>query len=186
MEDQRIIELLWRRDETALRELDARYGPICLGLANHLLGSGEDAEECWNDALLRLWNAVPPERPTHLRAYLVRLTRGLAIDRLRAARAEKRGGGEFPLLLDELSECVSGGESPEDEALSRAMGEAIGAYLRTRPPRDRALFVGRYVYGEPLETLARRYGMRKNTVSVTLRRCRAGLRDYLEQEGFTV
>ena len=184
MDDARIVALLWARDEAALRAAEDCCGALCRALAQNLLGSREDAEECWSDALLRLWDSVPPERPDSLRAYLAKLTRRLAIDRLRAATAEKRGGGTVPLLLDELADCVSGREDAESETLSRALGEAVSRYLADQPPRTRALFVRRYFYGEAVNELARRFGLRENTVSVTLRRARLGLRAYLERAGF--
>ena len=155
MEDERIIALLWQRDESGLQGAKETHGPYCGRLAYNLLGSREDAEECWSDALLRLWNTVPPERPLNLRAYLAKLTRSAAIDRLRAETAGKRGGGETPALLDELAECVSGWEDAESEALSRALGEAISRFLSKRPARQRQMFVRRYFYGEPVHALAK-------------------------------
>ena len=184
MEDRAIIALLRERDEAGLRAAGEAYGAYCRRLAENLLGSGEDAEECWSDALLRLWNAVPPEEPRSLRAYLLKLTRAAAIDRLRAEKAQKRGGGSMPLLLDELAECLPGGSDAESEVLARALGEAVGRWLRNLPARDRALFVGRYFRGDAPEDLARRLGMRANTVSAALGRCRRRLRAYLEKEGF--
>lgn len=186
MEDTRIIELLWRRDEAGLQGAREAYGALCSGLADNLLGSREDAEECFSDALLRLWNSVPPERPQHLRAYLAKLTRRAAIDRLRARSAEKRGGGAAETLIDELAECVSGGEDAESETMTRALGEAISRFLRNIPVRQRALFVRRYFRGEPVQELARRFGMKPNSVTVSLKRTREKLRAYLEQEGFTL
>ena len=185
MEDTRIIELLWRRDEAGLQAARESCGALCTGLADNLLGNREDAEECFSDALLRLWNSVPPERPRHLRAYLAKLTRHAAIDRLRALTAEKRGGGEAAALLDELAECVSGREDAESETMSRALGEAISRFLQTLPARQRTLFVRRYFRGEPVQELARHFGMRANSVTVSLKRTREQLRTYLEQEGFT-
>ena len=84
MEEREILALLEARSETALDRLTEQYAPLCRQIAREILGSPEDAEECWNDALLRLWNSVPPERPRHLRAYLAKLTRHAAIDRLPA------------------------------------------------------------------------------------------------------
>ena len=185
MEEARIIELLWRRDEAGLQAARESCGALCTGLADNLLGNREDAEECFSDALLRLWNSVPPERPRHLRAYLAKLTRHAAIDRLRARTAEKRGGGEAAALLDELAECVSGREDAESETMSHALGEAISRFLQTLPARQRTLFVRRYFRGEPVQELARRFGMRANSVTVSLKRTREQLRTYLEQEGFT-
>ena len=186
MEDERIVELLWQRDESGLREAKEQYGPFCRSLADNLLGSPEDAEECWSDALLRLWNTVPPERPRHLRAYLAKLTRSAAIDRFRSETAQKRGGGEATLLLDELAECVSGGEDAESETLSRALGEAISRFLSKLPERQRQIFILRYFRGEPVYALAKRFGMKPNSVTAALLRTRAALRSYLEKEGFTL
>ena len=184
VEDVEILELFLQRDEAALRELDASYGPACRALARNILGSDADAEECLNDALLRAWNAIPPERPEHLRAYLLKLTRGVAIDRLRAAGAAKRGGGELTLVLDELAECVPGGLDTEDEALAKALGEAVSRFLAELPQRDRAIFVRRCFMVEALGEIARSLGMRENTAAVSLRRTRQKLRAYLEKEGF--
>ena len=186
MEDSQIVALLWHKDETGLRAAETRHGAACRTLAKNLLGSAEDAEECWNDALLRAWNAIPPERPLKLRAYLAKLTRGVAIDRLRAASAEKRGGGETPLVLDELAECVSGVEDAESEAVSRELGAAISRFLLTLPARQRELFVRRYFCGEAVRTLAKRYGMKENSAAAALKRSRDALRSFLEKEDFTL
>ena len=183
MEDEGIIALLWARDEAGLRAAGEKYGPVCRALAARILGSPEDGEECWSDALLRLWNAVPPEKPAHLRAWLLKLTRGIAIDRLRAARAEKRGGGELPLLLEELGDCIPGGPGAESEVLSRELGEAVNRFLRAQVPEDRSLFLRRYFYGESVAGLSEALGMRRNTVSARLHRIRARLRTWLEKEG---
>ena len=184
MEDRAIIGLLLKRDEAGLRAAGEKYAPCCRSLAENLLGGSEDAEECWNDSLLRLWNAVPPEEPRSLRAYLLKLTRAAAVDRLRARTAEKRGGGTAHLLLDELHDCIPGGGDAESETEARLLGEAVGRFLRAQSRRDRTLFVRRYFYGEGTGELAERFGMGENAVSAALRRCRLRLRAYLEKEGF--
>ena len=184
MEDKEIIELFFRREEAALRETDARHGIPCRSMAEHMLGSHADAEECWNDALLRAWNAIPPERPLHFRAWLLKLTRRLAIDRIRATAAEKRGGGELPLVLEELSECLPGDPGAEDAAMTKALGEAVNRFLRTLNARERTIFVRRCFRVEAQRDIARTLGLRENTVAATLRRTRQKLRVYLEKEGF--
>ena len=184
MEDQAIVSLLWERDERGLRAAEAEHGGVCRALAQNVLGSAADAEECWNDALLRAWNAIPPERPQNLRAYLAKLTRRLAIDRLRENTAAKRGGGELPLVLEELAECVPGGQGAEDAALARALGEAVNRFLLTLPERERTAFVRRCFFVEPGRQLARALGMRENALTVMLRRTRRKLRAFLEQEGY--
>ncbi len=186
MEDRDILDLLQKRDEAALRETKEKYGAYCLAVARNILGSEEDAEECLSDALLKLWNAVPPAEPKDLRAYLAKLTRGVAIDRLRAAGAQKRGGGEGSLALDELGECVFGAGDAESEVMARALGEAVDRFLRRQNARDRALFVRRYFFAEGCAEIARRFGMRENSVSAALMRLRRRLRNDLEKEGFTL
>ena len=185
MEDKQIIALFWNRDERALDAAATGHGAYCRAIAEHMLGSAGDAEECWNDALLRAWNAIPPERPAHLRAYLAKLTRRLAIDRLRASGAEKRGGGELPLVLDELAECIPGGAGDaEDAALTKALGEAVSRFLKTLPARERTVFVRRCFFAEPNWRIALDLGMRANAVAASLRRTREKLRAYLEKEGY--
>ena len=184
MENDPTVALFLERDENGLREAETRHGAACRALAKNMLGNAADAEECWNDALWRAWNAIPPERPQHLRAYLLKLTRRLAIDRLRAGAAEKRGGGELPLVLEELAECLPGGEGAEDAALTKALGEAVNRFLLTLPERERTIFVRRCFSAENNRRIALALGMRENTVAVTLRRIRQKLRTYLEKEGF--
>ena len=184
MDDGAIVAALWQRDEAGLREAETRHGKACRALARNILGSESDAEECWNDALLRAWNAIPPARPAHLRAYLLKLTRRLAIDRLRADKAEKRGGGELTLVLSELAECIPGAPGAEDAALTKAVGEAVSRFLLTLPERERTIFVRRCFHVESGRDIARSLGMRENAVAVSLRRTRQKLRAYLEKEGY--
>src|SRR5699024_1694314 len=102
MEDQEILGLLEKRSEQALGEVERRYGALCLGLARRLLGRAEDAEECVNDAYLRLWNAVPPAKPQSLGAYLCRIVRNLALRRIDRQGARCRCGESYALALEEL------------------------------------------------------------------------------------
>ena len=70
MEDEKIIELYWERDEAAIQETDLKYHPYCGAIAIRILEDREDAEECVNDTWLHAWNAIPPERPGILSAFL--------------------------------------------------------------------------------------------------------------------
>ena len=106
MEDSGIIALYWQRDQRAISETDSKYGLFCRSLAQRILSSREDAEECVNDTWHRAWNTMPPERPRSLRAYLARIARNLSIDRWRKQSAQKRGGKEMIFALDELGECM--------------------------------------------------------------------------------
>lgn len=182
MEDHAIIDLYWSRDPEAIRRTGEKYGNYCRAVARRILPDRRDAEECVNDTWLRAWNAMPEDRPNFLAQYLGKITRNLAFSLWRASRAEKRGGGELPLVLDELAECVS----PADtlQAIEAAeLESAVNSFLRTLPERECGVFLRRYWFTEPMADIAGRYGMREATVRTSLFRSREKMRRYLEKEG---
>ena len=186
MNDSDIVARFFARDTDAVAAAEVAYGLFCRTLARNITGSDEDAEECVNDALFAAWNAIPPERPRSLRAYLGKLTRNLALNRLERSRAGKRGGGAADALLGELEEVLGGVPSPEDEVMRRELIRTVNGFLASLDARRRALFVRRYWYAESVGDLAARFGMRENAVSAALRRIRLKLKAYLEKEGYGV
>ena len=114
MEDAAIVALYWARDEQALAETAAKFGAYCRKIADNILHSAHDAEECENDTWLAAWNSMPTNRPARLAPYLGRITRNLALDRFDRAAAQKRGSGQTCAPLDELAECVAAPGSVED------------------------------------------------------------------------
>lgn len=183
MTDERIIELFWQRDESAVSETALKYGGYCRVVAGNILPSSEDCEECLNDTWLHAWNSIPPQRPKNLRMFLARIARNLAFDRFRKQNAAKRGGGETELILEELSECVSGGNSVENTVLSKELGGAINKFLGTLSERDRNVFIRRYFFAESAEIIAKKYALTANNIMVILTRTRKKLKDYLAGEG---
>lgn len=186
MEDHQIVALYWARDEAALTESEVKYGGYCRAIALGILASHEDAAECVNDTWLRAWGTMPPHRPVRLDAFLGRLTRNLSLDRWRSLRAQKRGGGQVELALEELTECLPSASSPEGELEAGALAESLNRFLAALSREKRVLFVQRYWYLRPVEELAALHGMRKSTAASTLFRLRSQLRRHLEKEGFTV
>jgi len=182
MEDSRIIDLFFRRSGEAVAALSGKYGNYCYAIARNILSSAEDAEECVNDAYLGVWNAIPPHRPDRLSAFVGKITRRMAFNRQRAVRAEKRGGGTLPLILDELEECVGSGPSAAQAVEDAELEQSINRFLHTLPERDCTVFLLRYWYAEPLRTVARRCGLKENTVKTILYRTRQKLKRHLEEE----
>ena len=132
-----IIDLYWSRDEQALLESDRKYGKLCRSVAYNILRNTEDTEECVNDTWLRAWNAIPPSRPGVLSAFFSRITRNLALDHYKAAHAEKRGGGQLPAALEELSDCIPGAAAVEDDLSFRELTRLLDSFLRELPERFR-------------------------------------------------
>ncbi len=185
MEDHEIIELYWQRDDRAIKESDAKYGRLCRSIALRLLDSFEDSEECVSDTWMRAWNTIPPQRPDILRAFFAKITRNLALDRYRGSAAQKRGGGEVSLALDELRECVSGGDL-ETELERKELAAAVNGFLRSLEEKERQLFLRRYWLGESVTVIAKKSGMSANAVSLRLMRLRTRLKEYLEREEISV
>ena len=181
MEDRQIIELYWERDEEAIRETDAKYGRLCQYIAQNILVSPEDAEECVNDTWLGVWNAIPPQRPSRFSAFVGRITRNLALKRFDYLNAAKRSS-ETVRSLEELGDCVSGRASVEDELENRRVEEAIDAFLWSLEEEKRTVFIRRYWYFDSIGVICRHTGWSQSKVKSMLYHTRQKLRDHLESE----
>ena len=184
MEDQALIELYWARNEDAITETHRKYGPWCRGIALRILELQEDAEECVSDTYLQAWNNIPPQRPSVFRAWLGRITRNLALTRYRKNHAEKRGGGQTALALEELGDCVSGGPTVESEEERKEIAAAINRFLRSLPHPEQQVFLCRYWYLDPLAEICRQFSFSEGKVKSMLFRTRKKLRDFLSEEGY--
>ena len=181
MEDRDIVGLYFARDESAIRETDVKYGAFCRRVARNVLTLREDAEECVNDTYHTAWNRMPPTLPASLKAFLGRITRGLAIDRFRANRAQKRYDG-MELMLSELADCVPAETNVERQIEEAEIAESIQNWLDSLNPEDRSLFVRRYWYGDAVKELAEEYGVTPNQTAQRLRKLRLALKAALGEE----
>jgi len=186
MDDEKIIALYWARQEKAIAETKRKYGKYCYSIAYRILRNGQDAEECENDTYLDAWNVIPPTRPTAFSTFLGMITRRISLDRFRQFYAEKRGGGETALSLDELEECISVGKSLDEEIEERMLAKAISDFLRTLPETEASVFIHRYWHFRSVNEIARLYGFSESKVKMMLKRTRDKLRLYLESEGFLI
>jgi RNA polymerase sigma-70 factor (ECF subfamily) len=184
MDDAKIVRLFWDRDEQAITATADKYGGYCTAIAKNILGNKEDAEECVNDTYLNAWNSMPPHRPSVLSTFLGKITRNLSFDRYKHNTADKRGGGETTAVLDELLEIVSDTGSVEQEINRKELVKAIDTFLGTLSADKRGLFVRRYWYFDSISTIASRFEMTENNVSVNLNRIRLKLHNYLLERGF--
>ena len=182
MEDAEILRLFAARDELAVAKIQQLYGNQCRRLAERILGSREDAEECVSDACFQLWNTIPPERPDNLQAYLTTVTRNLALNRLKHNQRLRRGGGQTAAVLDELEECIPSADSVEQEYDRRAFIEALERFLDTLSADARKIFVQRYWNMHSCKEIAEAYQMTEVKVRVTLTRTRSKLKLFLEKE----
>ena len=183
MEDGKIIELFYLRDQTAIAETDKKYGPKCRGVAQNILSSREDSEECLNDTYLAAWNNIPPEYPVYYCGYLISIVRRIALSRVRARYADRRGSGEYTLCFEELADCVPDGSDPQGEVEAKELAAAIERMLKKLSAADRSIFVSRYWLMEPVADIAGAMGYSISRVKSSLHRSREKLRKQLRKEG---
>lgn len=184
LEDTKIVQLYWDRNEQAIPATADKYGRYCASIAQNILGNKEDSEECVNDTYLSAWKSMPPHRPGILSTFLGKITRNLSFNRYKYNNANKRGGGEAALVLEEIEELVSGTDSVEQEVLRKELVKAIDAFLEGLPDDKRRIFVCRYWYFDSVSNIASRFRMTENNVSVTLNRLRLKLHNHLLERGF--
>lgn len=140
MGDQQIIQLFFQRCEEAITQTQKKYGALCRSVAQRLLTDPRDTEECVSDTYLRVWNAIPPERPRSLRAYLARITRNLALDRYNYNTAAQRSTA----LTDAFEELepwiVAGQGDPDTELDASELRRVLNGFLRRQSAEIRVFF----------------------------------------------
>lgn len=185
MEDSKIIALYRERSEEAIAQSRKKYEKYCYQIANRILSSHEDSEECVSDAFWNAWKSIPPHSPKSLSAYLGAITRHLAINRLEATLAAKRNAKIRP-LIEELGESFSDAAGQEDITDELALREALNAFLSSLPTDTRRIFLRRYWYCQSNKEIARSFGMPEGNVRVLLYRTRNDLKRFLETEGIRI
>lgn len=181
MDDKQILELFNNRSEDAIVATKDKYGSILKKIARNVLGNGEDAEECVNDAYLALWNSIPPQKPDPFGAYACRVTKNLSLKKHRHNTAAKRNS-YYDASLDELADCLMSKDSIEDTINEKELKEAIDRFLGSIKTIDRVLFVKRYWFAQDVDQIAEETGYDKNYVNVHLHRIREKLKAFLIKE----
>ena len=183
MDDKQIVALYFDRNEQAIAETETKYGKYCYAIAIGVLSMHEDAEESVNDTWIDAWNSMPPHKPSILSTFLGKITRRIAIDKWRHRTAEKRGGGEIPLVLDELEDCIAHDSDVEKTLEKKRLEEVINRFVHKLPEKDQKVFLCRYFYMDSISEIAGMYGIGQSDVKVTLLRMRRSLQKVLEKEG---
>ena len=183
MEDAAIVDLYWQRDHQAIAETERKYGKYCHTIAYNICENQEDAEECVNDTWFSAWNMMPDKRPTILSTFLGYITRNFALDRFKEKNALKRGGGETPLALEELENCVPAHANVEQRYEEKELEAAIDRFVSRLPQAERRIFIARYWFLTPIAVISKKLGYSQSKTKMTLFRTRNKLRVYLEEEG---
>ncbi|MBQ9083792.1 MAG: RNA polymerase sigma factor [Clostridia bacterium] len=183
MTDEQIINLYFARSEEAITATGQQYGGYCKEIAMRILQDVWDSEECVNDTYLKAWNQMPPTRPQSLKCFLGRITRNLALNRLDKRNAQKRGGGQAEVSLEELGGVVAGSETVEMQVDENALLRLLNRFVGGLPKEKRVVFVARYWHLYSIEEIAQRLGLSESKVKSILFRVRKDLRVRLQKEG---
>lgn len=184
MEDAKIIELFWTRNEDAIAETDASYGRKLRTLATKILDNREDAEESVSDTYMKTWEIIPPQRPAYFYAFIASICRHLSFHKIDWKQAAKRNA-EVVALTAEMEMCIP--DTRRDREMeAKELGKVLNVFLESLPKETRLIFLRRYWHMDTIAEIAARYGITQSKVKMQLSRTRAKLRTYLEQEGIVV
>ena len=178
MEDEKIISLYKERSESAISETDKKYGARCRTTAYNILQN--------RDTYMRLWNTIPPQEPSPLAAFIYRIVRNLALDRVKAALRKRRAQNNYTDVYNELSNCIPSPENIERTVEVKELTTLIDRFLDTLGRDKKVMFLMRYWNFSTSLDIAKRLGVSESKVRVTLMRTREKLKEYLEKEGVDI
>ena len=186
MDDEKIVELYWDRNEKAIEETDFKYKKYLFSIAYNVVHDRLDCEECLNDTYLGAWNAMPPSRPNVLKAFLTTITRRIAIKRYHSNMRQNVIPSEMTVSLSELEDFVAGDEDVGAEFDAERLGRVISDFVRSLSPRRQFLFMSRYYIADPIDTIAKDLRLSRSMVNKELAAIRIALKEKLESEGFSL
>ena len=181
LDDKKIIALFFSRSEQAISESKLKFNSLCMKIANSILSSCEDSEECVSSSYLKLWNAIPPKNPESLCGYLCKIVRNTALTLY--ASLNRRGYEE---QYDELDEIIPAAATVEQEFDSKNLGNTLNEFLAKSKRRNREIFTARYYFNMSVREIAADFDMSETAVRSRLMRTREELRKYLSERGVEV
>lgn len=184
MDDSKILELFFARDEDAIRHTDDTYGRRLYRLADNIVQNGQDAEESVSDTYMKAWSTIPPQKPRHFFGYIAKICRNFALKKVDWRNAQKRKA-EVVTLTQEMERCIPD-RSRELDMEERELGRILDTFLRTLTPENRMVFMRRYWYVDTIAEIAVRYGLSEGAVQMRLNRTKSKLAAFLAKEGILV
>ena len=181
MEDKKIVDMYWARDEEAITQTSVKYGGMMHATSKSIVGSHEDAEECVNDAYLAAWNSMPENRPTYLGGYMARIIRNISLNRYDRNHAAKRQGVQ--VVFEELEGCLTDYNTPEEEYEQGCLKEVLDNFLESLDEQKRVIFLRRYFYTDSIAEIAQRMQMSEGKIKSILFRLRGQLAETLKEAG---
>ncbi len=184
LEDDKIVELFWNRDESAIKETDRKYRNYLYTIAYNIVHDDPESMDCVNDTYFETWRRIPPARPNVFLAFIAKITRNFAIDKFRKNSAMKRIPTEMQISLGEVEGCIECSYDIEDELAVKEISAILNDFLRSQTKRDAFMFVCRYYYADKISEIAAMLEVGEATVFRNLSKMRESFKARLEKEGF--
>lgn len=186
MNDDKIIDLFFKRSEQAIVEAKRKYENYCHSIAFNILRNPEDCEECVNDVFLQIWNTIPPQKPNRFAAFIGKIARNIALNKQKYYTTQKRGAGNVDVVLDELTDCLPAKDNIDQIIEDIYIVECLNKFLKEQNIKTRRIFVRRYWYMDSIAIIANNFSMSESSVKMLLSRTRNSLRSFLEKEGVSI
>ena len=186
MDDEKIVELYWERDQKAIEETDFKYKKYLFSIAYNVVHDRLDSEECLNDTYLGAWNAMPPSKPNVLKAFLTTIARRIAIKRYHSNLKQNVIPSEMTVSLSELEDFVAGDGDVGADFDAERLGHIISDFVRSLSERRQFIFMSRYYIADPIDTIASDLGLSRSMVNKELAAVRCALKEKLESEGYSI
>ena len=186
VDDEEIVGFFFARNEKGLALIERRHGARIFAICRGILGSAEDARECCNSVWFTAWNRIPPDKPRSLAAYLSKIARDLAIDKLRENAAQKRGGAAAALPYEELEEVIGDRGDVCVQIETKELTNILNHFLEELPSDRRRLFMLRYYSEKSVAELSKLTGLSKQGVYYILNELKKQLKEILEKEGYVL
>ena len=184
--DEKIIELYWSRNEKAIEETDLKYKKYLFSIAYNIVHDQLDCEECLNDTYLGTWNAIPPQKPRVLKAFLTVIMRRIAINRYHSNLRKNVVPSELTVSLSEIEDFVSGNDDVSDEFDAERLGRVISDFVRSLSERKQFIFMSRFYVADSIDTIARDLSLSRSMVNKELATIKSALKEKLESEGYSI
>lgn len=185
IDDKKIIELFFKRDQQGIRELDNKYGAVCHNLSYNIVNNRQDAEECVNDVYLGAWNTIPPAQPDPLLTYLCKMVRNISLKIYYRKEAAKRSS-HYTIAMEEIEACIADLNTAETEMEARELAHIIEGFLDTLTAENRVIFMRRYWFSDSYKDIAEFVGLTEKIISVRLTRIRQKMKEYLAEREVSV
>lgn len=186
LDDDKIIELFWERNEKAIMETDYKYKKYLSAIAYNIVHDALDCEECLNDTYLSLWNTIPPSKPNVFKAFITTIVRRVSINRYHSNLKKKIIPSEMTVSLCELEHFLSVDDDVSSDFDSVILGRIISNFVRSLSERKQFIFMSRYYVSDSIDIIAKNLNLSRSMINKELASIRSDLKEKLESEGYLI